>query len=108
MNINDYIPILINMKEGVISLLSLAGAVTRSWLLVVGAGQTQDSCHMADTLGVSGGRLHRHYPTSARFIAWCLRHPLFRGILMGPKAFLEPRGVSGLWPGARTHLKMAL
>ena len=37
----------------------------------------------------------------ARFIVWRLRRPIFREIPTGPKAFLEPPGISGLWPCAR-------
>ena len=33
---------------------------------------------------------------------------LFKGMLTGPEAFLEPPDMSRLWPCARTHLKKAL
>ena len=44
----------------------------------------------------------------ARFIAWYLRCPFFRGMLTGPVTFLEPPGVSGLRLGALSHLKTLL
>ena len=43
-----------------------------------------------------------------RFITWHLRHPLFRRMPTQPKAFLEPLGMTGLWPCTRSHLKKGL
>ena len=43
-----------------------------------------------------------------RFIAWRQRHPFFRGMLTGHKAFLCSSGVSGLRPGTLTLLKKGL
>ena len=40
-----------------------------------------------------------------RFIAWCLRHLLCRGIPTGPETFLEPPGESGRRPCTLTDLK---
>ena len=44
----------------------------------------------------------------ARFIAWRLRRPFFRGMPTGPEAFLGMPSVSGTRPCIRTHLKKAL
>ena len=44
----------------------------------------------------------------ARFITWRLGCPFLGGMPKGPEAFLEPLGVSGLWPCDRTYLKRAL
>ena len=43
-----------------------------------------------------------------KYIAWRLRYPPFRGMPMGPQAFLRIPGASGLWPCARTHFIKAL
>ena len=43
---------------------------------------------------------------AAKFIAWCLRHPVFGRMLMEPEAFLGMPVMSELWPCAWTHPKM--
>ena len=87
--------------------MSLDMVVSRGWLArVPGRPSIRVTRPRLTILEHQGGRFPSSNSTGGgRFIAWRLRHPLFKGIPMGPKTFLGMFGVSRLQTCAQTLLK---